>query len=231
MLFIVLTILVLGATFLGLAFHRFRTTREEARSSLLYAVIVRKFLAWLALRTIQIGRRAATAAAWTDLKALPLWQKPPLEKWLYVSLYASFLYLAASGFFFALFVPRGLYGYPLLGHVVAGGLFAVTLTALVLFKGRDFVSVPKPALLSLALFDPRKMSITPARVKLWAFWLFAAAGCLLILSALLPMLPLLRTAGQKVLFDLHRYGAVAAVAAATVFAGLELFERDRAKNV
>jgi hypothetical protein len=225
MLFIVLTILVLGATFFGLAFHRFRTTREEARSSLLYAVILRKFLAWLALRTIQIGRRAATAAAWADLKALPLWRKPALEKWLYVSLYASFLYLAASGFFFALFVPRGLYGYPLLGHVVAGGLFAVTLTALVLFKGRDFVSVPKPARLSLELLDPRKMGITAARVKLWAFWLFALAGSLLTLSALLPMLPLLRTAGQRVLFDLHRTCALGAVAAAMVFAALELFER------
>jgi hypothetical protein len=162
---------------------------------------------------------------------LPIWGKPPLEKWLYVSLYASFLYLAASGFFFAVFVPRGLYGYPLLGHVMAGGLFAVTLTALVLFKGRDFVSVPKPALLSLALLDPRKMGITAARVKLWAFWLFVLAGSLLTLSALLPMLPLLRTAGQKVLFAVHRYGALAAVTAATVYAGLELFERDRVKNV
>jgi hypothetical protein len=231
MLFILITVLVVGATFLGLAFHRFRTTREEARSSLLYAVILRKFLAWLALRTVQIARRVSPAAVGAGLKALPLWKKPVLEKWLYVSLYASFLYLAASGFFFAIFVPRGLYGYPLLGHVMAGGLFAVTLTALVLFKGRDFVSMPKPALLSPALLDPRKMGITAGRVKLWAFWLFAAAGCLLILSALLPMLPLLRTAGQKVLFELHRYGALGAVAAAMVFAGLELFEPDRVKNV
>lgn len=225
MLFSLVTVLVLGATFLGLAFHRFRTTREEARSSLLYAVILQKFLAWLALRAVQVARRASPATVWSELKALPLWRRPVLEKWLYVSLYASFLYLAASGFSFALFVPRGLFGYPLLGHVAAGGLFAVALTALVLFKGRDFVSAPKPALLSPALLDPRKMGITAARVKLWAFWLFAAAGALLILSALLPMLPLLRTAGQKVLFEIHRYGALAAVAAATVFAALELFER------
>lgn len=231
MLFILLTILVLGATFLGLAFHRFRTTREEARSSLLYAVILRKFLAWLALRTIQVARRASPAAVGEDLKALSLWKKPVLERALLIALYGSFLCLAVSGFFFALFVPRGLYGYPLLGHVVAGGLFAVTLTALVLFKGRDFISVPKPALLSLTLLDPRKMGITAARVRLWSFWLFAAAGSLLILSALLPMLPLLRTAGQNLLFELHRYSALGAVTAAMVFAGLELFERDRMKNV
>jgi hypothetical protein len=227
MLFILITVLVLGGTFLGLAFHRFRTTREEARSSLLYAVIFRKFLAWLVLRTVEISRRAPPAAMGSDLKALSLWRKPLLEKALDVSLYASFLYLAASGFFFALFVPRGLYGFPLIGHVMAGGLFAVSLTVLVLFKGRDFISAPKPVLLSPALLDLRKMGITAARVKIAAFWLFAAAGFLLTVTALLPMLPLLRTTGQKLLFELHRYSALLAAAAAMVFAGLELFERDR----
>ena len=67
------------------------------------------------------------------------------------------------------------------------------------------------------------MGITPARVKLWAFWLFAAAGCLLTVSAVLPMLPLLRTPGQKVMFEFHRYSAVLSTLAAMVFAGLELF--------
>ena len=44
-----------------------------------------------------------------------------------ICFYGSFLYLAASGFFFAIFIPRGLFGYPLVGHVMAGGLFAVCL--------------------------------------------------------------------------------------------------------
>ncbi|MCK7518551.1 MAG: hypothetical protein MZV64_12935 [Ignavibacteriales bacterium] len=35
-------------------------------------------------------------------------------------------YLAASGFFFGIFVPRGLFGFPLVGHVMAGALFAVS---------------------------------------------------------------------------------------------------------
>lgn len=223
MLFTLLSVFVLGATFLGLAFHRFWTTREEARSTILYAEILKKYLAWLALRTVQIARQATPASAWKRLEALPLWKKPALERWQLIALYGSFLYLAASGFFFAVFIPRGLFGYPLVGHVMAGGLFAVSLTVLVLFKGRDFISVPKPASLSLTLLDPRKMGITPARVKLWSFWLFAAAGTLLVLTALLPMLPLLRTAGQRLMFELHRYGALLAAAAAVVFAGLELF--------
>lgn len=227
MLFTIVTILVLAATFLGIAFHRFWTTREEAKSTILYSEIIKKFFAWLALRAIQMSRRASPQAWWTYVKGLPLWREPVLEKWLYVCLYGTFLYLAASGFFFGIFIPRGLFGYPLVGHVMAGGLFAVCLTIVVLFKGRDFVSVPKPASLSLALLDIRKMGITPARVKLWAFWLFVAAGFLLTLSALLPMLPLLRTGGQGVMFEFHRYSALASAVAAMVFVGLELFEPSR----
>lgn len=228
MLFTIVTILVLAATFLGIAFHRFWTTREEAKSTILYAEIVKKFFAWLALRTVQMSRRASPRAWWAYIKSLPLWREPVLEKWLLIFFYGSFLYLAASGFFCGIFISRGLFGYPLVGHVMAGALFAVCLTILVLFKGRDFISVPKPASLTLALLDIRKMGITPARVRLWAFWVFAAAGFLLTLSALLPMLPLLRTGGQRFMFEFHRYSALFSAVAAMVFAGLELFEKTRA---
>jgi hypothetical protein len=227
MLFIIVTVLVLGATFLGLAFHRFWTTRPEARSTVLYAEIVRMFFAWLALRAIQMWRRASPRAWWDYVKGLPLWREPAVERWLDIGLYGSFLYLAASGFFFGLFIPRGLFGYPLVAHVMAGGLFAVCLTIVVLFRGRRFIAVPKPASLSLSLLDPRRMGITAARVRLWAFWVFAAAGFLLTLSALLPMLPLLRTAGQKSMFELHRYSALISAVGAMVFAGLELFAAPR----
>jgi hypothetical protein len=227
MLFTLVTILVLGGTVLGLAAHRFWTTREEARSTILYAEIAKRFSAWFALRAVQMSRKISPEACWAGLRGLPLWRQPVIEKWLSIALYGSFLYLAASGFFFAVFVPRGLFGYPLVAHVMAGGLFAVCLTVIVLFKGRNFIAVPKPASLSLDLIDPRKMGITPARVKVWAFWLFAAAGFLLTVSAVLPMLPLLRTPGQKVLFELHRYSAVFSTLAAMIFAGLELFEAPR----
>jgi hypothetical protein len=227
MLFTIITILGLAGTFLGIAFHRFRTARPEAKSTILYAEIVRMFFAWLALRAIQMSRKASPRAWRAYLLGLPLWREPVLEKWLSICFYGSFLYLAASGFFFGIFIPRGLFGYPLVAHVMAGGLFAVCLTIIVLFKGRDFISVPKPASLSLSLLDPRKMGITAARVKLWAFWLFAAAGFLLTVSALLPMLPLLRTGGQRFMFEFHRYSALVSAAAAMVFAGLELFEAPR----
>lgn len=227
MLFIVLTVLALAATFLGLAFHRFWTTRPEAKSSLIYAELARMFFAWLALRAVQMTRRASPRAWWAYIKNLPLWREPVVDRWLHIGLYGSFLYLAASGFFFAVFIPRGLFGYPLVAHVMAGGLFAVCLTIVVLFRGRNFIAVPKPANLSLTLLDPRRMGITAARVRLWAFWTFAAAGFLLTLSALLPMLPLLRTAGQKFMFEFHRYSALISAVGAMVFAGLELFAPPR----
>lgn len=231
MLFTIVTLLSVAGTVLGLAFHRFWTSREEARSTILYAEIIRKFFAWLALRSIQMSRKASPEAWWAYVKNLPLWRAPDLEKWLYIGFYGSFLYLAASGFFFAVFIPRGLFGYPLVGHVMAGGLFAVCLTVLVLFKGRHFIAVPMPAHLSRILLDPRKMGITAARVKLWAFWLFVGTGFLLTASALLPMLPLLRTPGQRFMFEFHRYNALVSALTGLVFASLEAFAAERPPSV
>ena len=227
MLFTIIVFLSAIGVFAGLAFHHFWTTREEARSTVIYVEIFKKYLAWLALRTIQSARKVSPKAWWDYVKALSLWRLPDLEKWIFIGFYGSFVYLAASGFFFAVFTPRGLYGFPLVGHVMAGGLFAACLAVIVIFKGRNFISVPKPVNLSLALLDPRKMGITAARVKFAAFWLFVLTGFLLALTALLPMLPLLRTAGQKLMFEFHRYGALASVLAAMVFVGLELFESGR----
>lgn len=227
MLFTIIVFLSAIGVFAGLAFHHFWTTREEARSTVIYVEIFKKYLAWLALRTIQSARKVSPKAWWDYVKALSLWRLPDLEKWIFIGFYGSFVYLAASGFFFAVFIPRGLYGFPLVGHVMAGGLFAACLAVIVIFKGRNFISVPKPVNLSLALLDPRKMGITAARVKFAAFWLFVLTGFLLALTALLPMLPLLRTAGQKLMFEFHRYGALASVLAAMVFVGLELFESGR----
>ena len=223
MMFTIVALLSAIGAVAGLTFHRFWTTREEAGASILYAELFKKYTAWLALRTLQSFRKASPKNWRETAKALPLWRQPDLEKWLYIGFYGSFAYLAASGFFFAIFVPRGLSGYPLVGHVCAGGLFAACLALIVIFKGRYFISVPKPVNLSLALLDPRKMRITAAQVKLAAFWIFVLAGFLLALTALLPMLPLLRTAGQKFMFEFHRYSALASALAALVFAGLELF--------
>lgn len=227
MLFVIITVLAVAGTFLALAFHRFWTGLDKDRTNLVYVALAGRFSSWLARRTAENARKASVKAWWAYLKALPLWRLPVLEKWLFVSFYGSFLYLAASGLFFAVFVPRGLYGLPLIGHVMAGGVFAVCLTFVVIFKGRAFTTVPEPLELSLKLFDPKRLGLTAAKVKHAAFWAFILAGFLLTLSSLLPMMPLLRTPGQKLLFELHRFSALASVLAAMVFAGMESFEKAR----
>ena len=227
MLFTIVTGLAAIGVFAGLAFHRFWTTREKVGATILYAELFKKFAAWLALRTIQSSRQVSPKAWWEFVKVHPLWRLPDLEKWLFVCFYGSFAYLAASGFFFAVFIRRGLYGYPLIGHVVAGGLFAASLTLIVIFKSRNFIAVPKPLSLTPALFDPRRLGVTAARVKVAAFWIFVLAGFFLTLTAFLPMLPLLRTAGQKFMFELHRYSALASALAAAVFADLEARDARR----
>jgi hypothetical protein len=230
MLFTIITVLAVAGTFLALAFHRFWTGLDKDRTNLVYVALLGKFWAWLARRSKENARKASAKAWWAYVKALPLWRLPVLEKWLFIGFYGSFLYLAASGLFFAVFVPRGLYGFPLIGHVAAGGIFAVCLTLVVVFKSRAFTTVPEPLELSLKLFDPKRLGLTAARVKHAAFWLFVLAGFLLTLSSLLPMMPLLRTPGQKLMFELHRYSALAAVLAAMVYAGMELFEKARASQ-
>ncbi|MFO7733714.1 MAG: hypothetical protein R6X21_08695 [Candidatus Aminicenantes bacterium] len=227
MLFTIITVLAVAGTFLALAFHRFWAGLDKDRTNLVYVALAGRFASWLVGRTAENARKASVKAWWAYLKALPLWRLPVLEKWLFVFFYGSFLYLAASGLFFAVFVPRGLYGLPLIGHVMAGGVFAVCLTLVVIFKGREFTSIPEPLELSLALFDPKRLGLTAARTKHAAFWLFVLANFVLILSSLLPMMPLLRTPGQKLMFELHRTSALASVLAAMVFAGMGSFEKAR----
>ena len=65
MVFTLITLLAVAAGIVGLAFHRFWTTREEARSTLLYAELAKRFSAWFALRTIQIARQASPKAWWS----------------------------------------------------------------------------------------------------------------------------------------------------------------------
>ena len=231
MLFTTIAALAVAGTFLALAFHRFWTGLEKDRTNLVYVALLGRFWSWLISRSKENARKASVRAWWEYVKALPLWCLPVLEKWLFICFYGSLLYLAASGFIFAVFVPRGLYGFPLIGHVTAGGLFAVCLTLVVIFKGREFTSIPEPLILTPALFDRKRLGITAARTKHAAFWFFVLAGFLLTLSALLPMMPLLRTPGQKLMFELHRYSALAAVLAAMVYVGLELFERSRAEII
>ena len=169
------------------------------------------------------------------VKSWGVWRLPFLEKWLLLVLYGTFLYLAASGFFFAIFVRRGLYGVPLLIHFTAGIIFALCLMLVAMLKARRFA--PNPAPLSLPeaadgkalIADLRErpvLIIRTADVSLALFWVFVLAGLSLAVSALLPMLPWFHYQGQQVLFGWHRWSALVSFLAGVAFADLKFFAPD-----
>jgi hypothetical protein len=224
-MFAIITILALLATGLGLAYRRFRIQHPSAEGNILYAAIILDFTRWLGQRTPEILSKPAPAGWPAWIKNFRLWRLPLFEKWLLIGLYGSFLYLAASGFFFAIFIRRGLYGFPLVLHVVAGALFAVCLTLIAFLRARRFTFNPGPLTLPGDLDAVRKFRI-PWGPQDWAkgfFWLFFLAGFSLAASALLPMLPWFPYKGQIILFGWHRWSALVSLVAAIVFADLELF--------
>jgi hypothetical protein len=223
--FAVITILCLLAVWLALAFRRFRIQHPSSETSILYAAVMRDFSRWLVLRGPESLARPAPAGWPAWVKSFRVWRLPVFERWLLVCLYGSFLYLAASGFFFAIFIRRGLYGFPLILHVVAGAVFAACLTLAAFLRARRYTFNPEPLSLPGDLAGVRKFKI-PASAQDWAkgfFWVFLLAGLSLVASALLPMLPWFPYKGQIILFDVHRWGALVSLVAAIAFADLELF--------
>jgi hypothetical protein len=142
---------------------------------------------------------------------------PPLLKWVFVGLSVSLVYLAASGFAFAFFSPRGLYGIPLVFHVIAGGVFAVSLAADVIVRAKEYGSIidaftsgGRPMGYLLTLFSRRlRQSVL--------YWVFVISGLALVTTALFSMLPYFSFRTQVVLVETHRWSALFAALAAMAF--------------
>jgi hypothetical protein len=162
------------------------------------------------------GRRRLASEYRTRLSRYP---EEPL-RWAFVGLTGSFAYLAASGFAFAVFSPRGLFGIPLLLHVVAGGIFAVSLAAFLLFRVKEHAAVidlakaERPSLNSLLRNPPRRL------LSSVLFWVFALAGLALTITALGSMLHSFSFDTQVGLVETHRYSALISVLAAIAFLDL-----------
>jgi len=224
-MFAIVSIVAFLAVTLGLAFRRFRIHHPSSEGSLLYAAVLRDFWLWLA-RTVPGRLREPAPGGWAAwVRGFRVWRLPLFEKWFLVCLYASFLYLAASGFFFAVFVRRGLYGFPLILHVFAGAVFAVCLTLVVFLRARRFAFNPGPLALPSDIESARRFRI-PWGPQDWAkvcFWVFMVAGVSAGASALLPTLPWFYYKAQVVLFGWHRWSALVSLLAAVAFTDLELF--------
>ncbi len=194
---------LLGAV-LGLSYFRFK----KQKHSLSFILWVRDSL----IKRFNLGR-ASAAVEWFDLHVVR--PNPQAQRWIFIGLVFSFLYLALSGFFFALIFPRPLTGLFLMAHVGLGGVFAVCLAGVVILRARVYdLSQPE---------DPRAaQSGTLLLISRLLFWAFVISGLALVLTALFMMLPLFAQAGHVRIVETHRYCALVSVLSAGAFAVLNL---------
>ena len=216
MLFRIMSVISLLALAVRLTYLRFRddTVLAGAQTGSLSRVA---YFRWLGRRLTALFQ----PAGWQRLRGAyayfcPLYQ-PRMLKWVFVGLSTSFIYLAVSGLAFAIFSPRGLFGIPLLLHVVAGGVFAIGLAAHVIVRAKEysslidvFTSGGRPKGYLVGLFS------RPLRQSL-LYWIFVIAGLALVSTALFSMLPYFSFRTQLGLVETHRWSALASVLSAMAF--------------
>ena len=212
-MFAIITLLGLAGLITVLSVHGFHTSRPEREG--------RNFAAYIGWIGTSAGSTIKRFPRLFPSTILSLFSRLPctfFEKLLTAGLILSFLYLALSGFAFALIPGRSLFGAFLVLHVMLGGLFALCLTLIVLLRARDFtIGTPE----SGTPFIQEKVA--------WKamFWIFSSAGTVLIATALLPMLPLLTHTGQLEALSLHRYAALIAILSFSTFIYFGLQGQER----
>jgi len=203
-LFRIVALVTLPAAAASLAYFRFRQSGAKE-----------PFPAWMRGRLTGLlkERRGQGLRDWHAQHLVR--PNPPKQRWIFLGLILSFLYLALSGFVFAVFFSGPLRGIFLMAHVSLGGLFAVCLALVAFIRARlyDFglEKDPRGAQTGWLLFVSRLL-----------FWAFVCSGLLLTLTALLMMLPWLAQPGHAWILGLHRYSALIAVLSASAFAVLNL---------
>jgi hypothetical protein len=204
LIFIIVTILSIAALFWGLSWYEYKGLRQKESEE------NRGYFSWFLSKKI----RFESFKEWKK-KGLEFYNRrfvktyPIKQRWVFVCLAVSFLYLVLSGFIFALFLPGRIRGIPLMLHMIAGGVFAASLGAGVLMRARyyRFWDINRPS---------TRSELDRVFVRI-SFWVFVLSGFFLILSALSMMMPYFSLAGQIQLFSLHQYSALAAVLAAFAF--------------
>ncbi len=125
---------------------------------------------------------------------------PGWRSWVFFGLILSFLFLVISGFLFALLIPRGLNGLPLLLHVAAGGIYAISLSMVVVWRARDYtLDVVLPILLKVM------------------FWTFVVSGLGLIFTSLSSMISFISMTFQIGMIRWHRLFAFVSLVSVSAF--------------
>ena len=216
MFFGITSVLLIIALNLRLTFGRFLKHLPESERKI-SAENFKKYVNWIARWKLSFLRLKTWDRA---LDYLISWAKKEYlgwTVWVFYGLLLSYTYLALSGFIFAWFVPRGLFGFPLLLHVAAGALFAICLTLILFIKARVYL----PEKIAERASKESNGFYCPLLGKSWprpyfqavAFWVFVLAGFLLASSTLGSMLPYFNYPAQIFFFHLHRWSALASVLA------------------
>jgi hypothetical protein len=208
--FVFISIFFLLALFFLLSYHRFRLSPED------------RYFRWLRSRapgvieTPWIKRIQEIYGGWF----LPRY--PGHQRWIFLGLAISYLYLVLSGFLFA-YIGVRLFGFFLLLHVVLGALFAVCLCLAVILRARYYVWHDEDgAAANLKTRDGKR--------KVWQivlFWIFGASGFVITVTALCQMLPAFSLRTQLVFFEVHRYAALGVFLAGIAFWYFALVDEDR----
>jgi len=202
------------------------------RTALRFRAFHPKFGAGAYLKWLGIRIKGVFSKAFID-RSLKLWtawlgeRYPGWLKWIFFAFAAAFLYLAASGLFYAIFIRRGMFGLPLLAHVMGGGLFALGLAAVLMLRARTYRPDESGAAVSEMIACPVFKKASRAAVTKALFWIFATLGFVQVVTALCSMLPVFTFNTQVDLIMIHRYSALGLVLTAIVFFDIAILDRPQ----
>lgn len=135
-----------------------------------------------------------------------------LERFLHLVLLATFLVLAVTAFWASIGWGGPMTSYSLMLHTTSGAIFAVAVAAMLVtwaadhaFGKHDGRWLKKGGPWSTR--DALPAGRFDAGDKIY-FWIAAPLTLMLLLTMLLSMVPILGTAGQYLMYDLHRYAAL-----------------------
>jgi cytochrome b subunit of formate dehydrogenase len=144
-----------------------------------------------------------------------------LKKLVYALWLVCFVVLLVTGFGPWLIWGKRLAGYWLMAHATFAPVFALCMAALAVmsadnqrFDKSDWNFLSR--IFRRSTPDEGPVSCGLVLVKKVCFWLICVPAVPLFLSSVLSMFPIFGTAGQKFLFQLHRYSALLFALAAIV---------------
>jgi len=134
------------------------------------------------------------------------------ERFLHLVLLATFLVLAVTAFWASIGWGGPMTGYNLMLHTTCGAIFAVAVAVMLVTWAADHAFGKHDGLWLRAGGCCSTRGDLPAGRfgagdKIY-FWIAAPLTLMLLLTMLLSMVPIFGTAGQHVMYDLHRYAAL-----------------------